>query len=121
MWTSRGIVSLFFFSLFLVSCGHPFISVEVRTGGEMVYPKSNGDAPQAGCWPPMTACPGKVAAGEVVKIQEVAPLTFYRIKMGNEFRNFTKPPAEVEGVIAKGDFVEVHTSDDGTMTISKAK
>lgn len=110
-----------FFSLFLVSCGHPFISVEVQTGAEMAYPKSKGDGPQAGCWPPMSYCPGEVAAGIVVKIQEVAPLTFYRIKMGKEYRNFTKPPAEVEGTIEKGDTVEIHTSDDGTMTIKKAK
>lgn len=121
MWTSKGIVSIIFFSLFFVSCGHPFISIEVRTGGEIVSPSDNGDGPQGGCKPPWSACPGKYLGGEVVAIQKVDPLTFYRIKIGKEYRNFSVPPTVVEGTINKGDTVEINISNEGTMSIEKAK
>ena len=121
MLNVKGIVVLLFLSVFLASCHHPFISIEVRTGGEVLYSKPKGDGPQAGCWPPMSYCPGEVEAGTVEHVQKVDPLTFYRIKMGKEYRNFSEPPAVVEGTIEKGDTVEIHISDDGTMTMKKAK
>ncbi|WNM60746.1 hypothetical protein [Candidatus Nitrospira neomarina] len=116
-----GVVFIFF-SLFLVSCGHPFISIEVRTGGEVVYPyqKPKVDGPEAGCGWPYTVCPGKFSGGKVVDKKEVPPFTFYRLQSGEEFNNVTVPPVVVEGTIEVGDAVEIQISNDGTTTMKKA-
>ena len=111
-------------SLFLVSCGHPLISVEVKTGGEIISPPYQGPPSnqQPGCWPPMTACPGTLNVGNVVKKDalEGTKITFYTIKVGQSYRNFSAPPTVIEGTLEVGNTVEIIVSDDGTITIKKA-
>ncbi|MDR4460774.1 MAG: hypothetical protein MRJ67_09705 [Nitrospirales bacterium] len=117
-----GIVVLLFLSIFLVSCNHPFISVEVRTGGEIAplpSPPPTPSDPDPTCFWPLFTCPGELNIGKVVKKEEAGEITFYRIQMGENYRNITAPPTVVDKTISEGNTVEISISEDGTMTMRK--
>ena len=107
-------------SIFMVSCHHPFISVEVRTGGEIAGPYMSPNKAAPACRPPFFACPGYLEVGKVVNIESSASLTFYRIKFADDYRYFSKPPTVVEGTVEEGNNVQITVSDDGIITIKKA-
>ena len=121
MLKTRVLLVSLLVSIFMVSCHQPFISVEVRTGGEIASPPYRPtDKAEPACRPPFSACPGYLEIGKIVNIDASGPLTFYRIKFAHEYRYFTKPPTVVEGTLEEGNNVQITVSDDGIITIKKA-
>ncbi len=118
MTVLRILMVFLLFSALLVGCKSPFISIDIKTGGETVASGNNVDDPDTACRKWLRVCPGYKIGSIVTHIQKINKnITLYIVKSIETSKSIHVPPSQVSGTVAVASNVQVETLDDGTYKI----